>query len=107
MEIKVNTASHITGSEEFAERYSEKLARKLKHFDDFIMSADIYFADENKGKSGVDDKRCTIEVRIRNLKNEAVTYFADTIEHAFSGAVEKMKNLLESLTGKLQEHPDH
>jgi ribosome-associated translation inhibitor RaiA len=107
MDIKVNTDSHITGSDEFAERYSEKLARKLKHFDELIMSADIFFADENKGKPGADDKRCTIEVRIRNRKNEAVTHFADTLEHAFSGAVEKMKNLLESLTGKLQEHPDY
>lgn len=102
MEIKVNTDNHITGSESMNERYAEELKKKLSRFSEYITSIDVFFADENRAKSGTDDKRCTIEVRPKNMNNEAVTHFADTLEHAFNGAVDKLRNLLDSRIGKLQ-----
>lgn len=102
MDIKVNTDSHITGSEEMTAKFSEELKKKLNRFSEYIISVDIFFGDENRGKFGTDDKRCTIEVRSRNIKNEAVTHYADTIDHAFNGAVDKMRSLLDSRIGKLQ-----
>lgn len=102
MEIKVHTDNHITSTENFIEKYSEQLNKKLHRFSEYITSAEIFFADENKAKSGIDDKRCTIEVRIKNIQPDAVSHNADTLEHAFSGAVDKMKNLLDSRIGKLQ-----
>ncbi len=102
MEIKVNTDSHITGSEAMTEKFSVELRKKLNRFSEYITGADIFFADENRGKFGTDDKRCTIEVRPKNMNNEAVTHYADTLDHAFNGAVDKIRSLLDTQIGKLQ-----
>lgn len=103
MEIKVNTDNHITGSEDLNEKYSAELKRKLDRFTEYITSADVFFADENRGKAGIDDKRCTIEFRIKNMSNEAVTHFADTLAHAFNGALDKARSVLDTKIGKLQK----
>lgn len=102
MEIKVNTDNHITGSEEMTVKFTDELKKKLNRFSEYITSADIFFGDENKGKFGTDDKRCTIEVRPKNMNAEAVTHYAGTLNHAFNGAVDKVRNLLDSKIGKLQ-----
>lgn len=104
MEVKVNTDSHITGSETMSEKYSEELKKKLTRFSEYLTSAAVFFADENRGKSGTDDKKCTIEVRPKNLGPEAVSHNADTLEHAFNGALDKIKKVLDSRIGKLQQH---
>ena len=102
MEVKVHTDNHITGSEEFIEKYTTALKKELVHYSEYIISAEIFFADENKGKSSTDDKRCTIEVNIKKMNAEAVTHFADTISHSFNGAINKLWNLLSNRIGKLQ-----
>lgn len=102
MDIKINTDSHITGSEEMKTNYKEEVNKKLSRFDEYITGIDVFFADENRGKAGIDDKRCTIELRIKNLPNEAVSHNAATLAHAFNGAIDKAKSLLDSRIGKLQ-----
>lgn len=103
MEIRINTDSHITGNDEMKNLYREELDKKLNRFSEYITTAEVFFADENRGKPGVDDKRCTIEVRIKNLDPEAVTHYADTVAHSFNGAIDKMRSLLDTRIGKLQE----
>lgn len=95
MEIIINTDNHIKGTSEFQEKYKQELSNSLKRFDSYITRCEVYFSDENKGKSAPDDKKCAIEVRIKGRNAETVTHFADTIAHAFNGAVDKMRNLLD------------
>ena len=102
MDIKVNTDNHITGSDDLNEKFSAELKKKLSRFSEYITSVDIFFGDENKGKFGTDDKRCTIEVRPKNMNSEAVTHYADTLDHAFNGAVDKIRSLMDTRVGKLQ-----
>ncbi|MFV0606537.1 MAG: HPF/RaiA family ribosome-associated protein [Niabella sp.] len=102
MIIKINTDSHITGSESMIEKYSKELSKKLNRFTEYLTGVEVFFADENRGKSGIDDKKCTIEVRPKNRRSEAVSHNADTIDHAFSGAVSKLKAMLDTQIGKLQ-----
>jgi hypothetical protein len=102
MEIRLNTDNNFTASEAFAAKVNEELNKKLHRFGEYITTAEVFFGDENSGKSGTNDKRCTIEVRPRNMHAEAVTHFADTVDHAFNGAVEKLRNLLDTRIGKLQ-----
>ncbi|MBK7098166.1 MAG: hypothetical protein IPH58_07185 [Sphingobacteriales bacterium] len=69
METRVHTDNHITGSEHFAEKYSEELNIKLHRFAEYLSGADIYFVDENKAKASINDKKCTIEIKIKtNLR---------------------------------------
>lgn len=101
MDIKVNTDSHITGSEEMHEKYTQEVRKKLDRFSEYITTVEVFFADENRSKPGTDDKRCTIEVRVRNMNAEAVTHHADTLHHAYNGAIDKMRSLLDTRIGKL------
>jgi hypothetical protein len=103
MEIRVNTDSHITGSESMNEKYATALMKKLQRFAEHITSVEIFFGDENGSKSGTKDKRCTIEVRPKNLNSDAVTHYSNTLDRAFNGAVTKVRNLLDTRFGKLQK----
>ncbi|TXH22899.1 MAG: ribosomal subunit interface protein [Chitinophagaceae bacterium] len=102
MEIKVHTDNHITSTNEFIEKYVTALQKNLTHYSEYITFGNIFFADENKGKSGIADKRCTIEIHVKNMNPEAVTHYADTISHAFNGATDKLWNLLDHKIGKKQ-----
>ena len=84
------------------ETYSGEVTKKLSRFDEFLTSIEVYFADENRGKQGIDDKRCTIEIKVKNMPPEAVTHNANTLKHAFSGSIDKARKLLDSRIGKLQ-----
>jgi hypothetical protein len=103
MEIKVHTDDHIKNSEDFIEKYSDLFTKKLHRFSAYITTAEIFFTDENKAKPGIDDKKCTIEVKIKSRPAEAVSHNANTLKLAFDGAMDKMKNLLDSRIGKLHE----
>lgn len=102
MEIRINTDKNITGTQHLEEKYSTEINTKLSRFSEYVTTLEVFLADENNSKPGIDDKRCTIEARIKNKNPEAVTYTADTLQHAIAGATEKMKNLLDSRIGKLQ-----
>lgn len=102
MDIRLNTDNNFTASEAFLDKVTEELKKKLNRFSEYITTVEVYFGDENSGKSGIDDKRCTIEVRPRNLNPEAVTHHADTVDHAFNGAVDKLRALMDNRIGKLQ-----
>lgn len=101
MNIRVNTDSHITGKEDFLQKYAAELDKKIERFSEYITTVEIFFADENKGKSGTDDKKCTIEVRLKNNAPEAVSHNASTIALAFNGAVDKVRSLLDTKVGKM------
>ncbi|MFT3903028.1 MAG: HPF/RaiA family ribosome-associated protein [Niabella sp.] len=102
MEIRVHTDNHINGSQNLAEKYGAFIKDKLERFSEYLTTVEVFLGDENSSKPGTDDKRCTIEARPRNLNPEAVTHHADTLDHALNGAVDKIRNLLDSRIGKLQ-----
>ncbi len=104
MEINVNTDNHIKGSAEFQEKYKQELSQSLKRFVPHITRCEIFFSDENKAKSSPDDKKCVIEARIKGRNPETVTHFADTVVHAFNGAVDKMRNLLDRVVDTHLKH---
>lgn len=102
MEILVNTDKNFKTTEGFQESVQAEISKKLNRFAEYITTIEVFFADENAGKSSAEDKRCTIELRPRNMKAEAVTHHADTVTHALVGAIEKAKSVLDSRIGKLQ-----
>ncbi|HQW12251.1 MAG TPA: hypothetical protein PK076_06660 [Saprospiraceae bacterium] len=104
MIIQVNSDNHITGTQEMIDRFSEEVKSTLKRFENQITRIEVHLADENKGKKGVDDKKCTIEARGNGLSPEAVSFKSDTIDESFVGALGKMKHLL---SNKLDQHKDH
>jgi len=74
----------------------------LGHFSKHITRVEVHLRDENSGsKSGTEDKRCLMEVRLRDHQPIAVSHHASILEQAVDGAANKMKRLLASTLGRL------
>ena len=104
MNILLNTDNHIKGSEDLKLRFREEVTKKLERFEEWITRVDVYLADENKAKSSPDDKRCTVEARIKNNDDIAVSHNAPTLDLALAGALDKLKSALTTRIGKAQKY---
>ena len=105
MIIDVSTDNYLNSSEDLVQRVAESVQGKLKHFTEYINRITVYFADENRSKQGAaDDKKCTLEMRIKGHDLVAVTANAGNLEHALTLALEKAKNSLTSIVGQMKEH---
>lgn len=102
MTIQVNSDKNINLSENFIAKITESLNESLARFDEYITRLEVFLADENSDRQGSNDKRCTIEVRIKGLDPEAVTATADNIDLAFKQATDKSFQLLRNRTDKLK-----
>lgn len=62
--------------------------------------------DENAGKSGPDDKRCTMEAQLAVVPI-AVTHHASTLREATAGALEKLTRMMDATLGKQRNQKRH
>lgn len=77
----------------------------MERFSDRITRIEVHLTDENgQAKSGGNDKRCLLEVRLAGLQPMTVSHDAPSIEQAVSGAVQRMKRSLTSASGRLNHH---
>lgn len=102
--IQVNSDKNINTSKNFISEIKETLSNSLSRFDNFITRLEVFLADENSDKQGSNDKRCTIEVRIKGLNPEVVTSTTDDIDLAFKQATDKLIQLLKNRTDKLKSY---
>lgn len=104
MIVLVNTDSNITSDDRYTAQVTALLESALSRFGDHITRVEVHLADENGSKSGQDDKRCVLEVRIEGRQPTAVTNHAATLELAVSGAIKKLTASLSSTLGRLGDH---
>lgn len=104
MNIIINTDSHVKGSEEFKERFTNEVDNSLKRYEELITRVDVFASDENRGKQGPNDKKCVVEVRLKGQDPLVVSHLADTLDHALNGALNKINSVLATKVGKLQNH---
>lgn len=104
MNIIINTDNHIKGSEELKTRFTEEITKKLDRFEEWLTRVEVFFVDENKAKTSPDDKRCKVEVRVKNQDAFAVSHNAPTLHLALAGALDKMKSALNTKIGKTQNY---
>ena len=101
MEIQVNTGSQTVGSAGLTEHVEALIRDKLNRFADRITRVEVHLTDENSAaKSGSDDKRCQIEVRMAGIHPMSVTDHSDSHDLALNGAIAKMRSRIESTLGK-------
>ncbi|VXC14406.1 conserved hypothetical protein [Flavobacterium sp. 9AF] len=104
MQIQINTDKNIEGNERLVAYYSAEIQEELAYLDDKITRVEVHFKDENSDKSGKNDKKCSLEVRIAKKEPIVVTEHGDTVEKAFTGAMVKMKRVLNSTLEKMHQH---
>ncbi len=103
MHIEVSTDNSIEGSEAFTSHIRGLVQHELAHFEEHISRVEVYLSDAGTGTSGLEEKHCTIEARLKGQQPTAVKDSAMTLEHATKGAGAKLKSALESTLGKLSE----
>jgi len=102
MKIQFNTDKNISGDERNDHHFNSLISESLDRFQSHITRVEVHLSDENGNKNGVNDMRCLLEARIEGMQPIAVSSQADTVELALSGALDKMKNSLETILGKIQ-----
>lgn len=100
MQIQVNTDNTISGREDVVRFVEEVIGSKLAAVSASITRIEVHLQDQNADKSGPDDKRCMVEVRLENRQPVSTTNTADNLQSAVTGAVDKMRNLLDREIGK-------
>lgn len=104
MIIQINTDKNISGTEEFRAPVIALISDELSRFSNQITRVEVHLSDENANKGGINDKKCVLEARLEGLKPVAVTNKADTVEQAIDGAIDKLKNSLTTILGRLKNY---
>ncbi len=104
MLIQINTDKFVTVDARLVQRFETDMDSTLARFRHQITRTEIHLSDENAEKSGGADKRCMLEVRPARQQPLAVTHHAPSVDEAFSGALEKLEALLESVFGRSEHH---
>ena len=102
MIIQINTDKNISGNERLVAYINTTIADELARFSDDISRLEVHFSDENGSKSGLNDKRCMLEARLKNMQPIAVSSQANTLERAVSGSLRKMKTSLETIYSQMK-----
>lgn len=104
MQIQFNTDKNIIGNEDFINSSTSLISEELSRFSHQITRVEVHLSDENSIKDGVNDKRCLMEARLAGMNPIAVTESANTNEQAVSGAIDKLKTSLQTITGRLRNY---
>ena len=105
MKVQINTDNNINGSTKLTNYADATIRDVLERFSERITRVEIHLSDENSdNKSGIDDKRCLLEVRLASHQPLVSTHQAATIEQALDGAAKKMVHTLNSTIGRLDKY---
>jgi hypothetical protein len=107
MQIQVNAAHNIEGHEALSAWASDAVKTGLDRQSEHITRLEVHLSDENGGKSGPDDKRCTMEARLGGCAPIAVTHHASTLREATAGALEKLTRVIDTTLGKQRNQKRH
>jgi hypothetical protein len=103
MQIQVNSDRSIAVDTALVEQVETGVRNVLERFSDRLTRVEVHLSDINGERSGVPDKRCLMEVRPTGRDPVVVTDQALTVDLAVRGASQKMRRLLESTFGRLEE----
>ena len=104
MTILINTDKNISGNERLESYVNSVISEELSRFSEYITRIEVHFSDENASKDGTNDKRCMIEVRLKNKQPIAVTSVESTTEKALSESLDKLKVSIEKINSKPESY---
>lgn len=102
MKILVNTDKHVDADPDLVQQVEQEITTALARFSGQLTRVEVHLSDQNADRGGSTDIRCVIEARPAGKQPIAVTQSAATVEDACSGAVKKMRNLLDTSFGRTE-----
>lgn len=106
MQIQVNTSNGIENKDTLERWADAEIKQHLARFAEDVTRVEVHLSDENHDKAGSGDKCCVMEARLAHHQPLAVTQHANTLDEAFRGASDKLKRMLDSTLGRLNNHRD-
>ena len=103
MPIQINSDKHISVDAQLSSFVEGVLEQILGRFANQLTRVEVHLSDSSSHKSGSRDKRCLVEVRPAGRQPTTTSDEAASIEQAVRGAVDKMRNQLDTLFGRLDE----
>ena len=111
MQVRIITDNNIVGSDGLSSHVEDVVQNTIGRFSDRITRVEVHLADENsRAKSGSNDKRCTMEARLRGLKPIVVTEQAAVLDQAINAAADTLAKTLDRTLGRLDDRkgrPSH
>ena len=104
MTIQINTDKNLSVHEEYDNQLEALLTEELSRFDEHITRLELHLSDENGNKESQDDKKCLLEARLKGRQPIAVSALGNTYDQAVDSAIDKLKNSLETIIGRLRNH---
>ncbi|GAB3015314.1 hypothetical protein GCM10027051_18860 [Niabella terrae] len=104
MVIEINADKHLSVHGAYAEKIKGIIQKELDRFADILTRTDVYFSDENATRKTSDDKRCTLEARIKGKNPIAASAFGDSYDQALNAAIDKLRASLKTITDKMKAH---
>ena len=104
MKIQFNTDKTNSGEERQEDYFNNLIENELKKFESNISRVEVHLSDKNGIKEGINTIECLLEARIEGKQPIAVSCQANSTELAVSGAIDKLKNALETIVGKMKNY---
>jgi hypothetical protein len=104
MKVQFNTDKNIDGATKHQNHFSSQIADELDIYQSHITRIEAHLSDGHGNKEGMKDVKCLLEARLEGRKPIAVNHHAHTVEKAVSGALDKLKNSLKTIFGRIQNH---
>ena len=104
MKIQFNTDRNVTRIGKLRTFSTSLISEELSRFSNHITRLEVHLSDEDGSKNGLNDKRCMLEARLEGRQPIAVTDHASTHEQAVAGAIEKLRNSLSTIQGRVRNH---
>ena len=103
MKIQFNADKNLPGGEKTISFVTSLISDELRRYDDMITRIELHLSDEDGSKDGFNDKRCMLEARIKGRQPIVVTERANSHEQSIYGAIDKIKNSLEKIVGRMRQ----
>lgn len=102
MQILVNTDKHVEAEPDFVQQIEGEVTSALERFAEQLTRVEVHVSDQNADRGGAADIRCAMEARPAGKPPIAVSHSAATREQACTGAVRKLRDLLDTSFGRTE-----
>ena len=104
MTIQFNTDKNISADDTFTAQNVAQIEKSLSRYSHQISRIEVHLSDEDGSKDGLGAMRCMMEARVDGRQPIAVTSQSDTYKQAVGQALEKLRNSLDTILGRLSNH---
>lgn len=103
MTIQFNTDHNIHFSAEHRAPFIDLIEEELNRFNDQITRIEVHLSDEDSSKNSKNDIKCLLEARLAGREPVVVSNLANSKHEAIEGAIEKLKNSLDTMIGRMND----